>query len=210
MAVYNINKKTTALLIIDAQNEYFSEDGALYTPNSGKILDKLMRLRSAAHEAGVLTILVQHIHRPTGVDIGRMGDFDDTECFTEGTKGAEIIKPLSPSSADVVVKKNRYSAFVNTELESLLRGGGIDTVVVCGLMTQYCSVTTARHAHDLDYRVIFVSDANAGPDIPDLGHGEVPHDLVLRVVMSMLAMGVADIQTTDEIVRSLKNKDSVG
>ena len=92
--------------------------------------------------------------------------------FTEGTPGVEIIPSLQPGPGEVTVTKQRYSAFVNTDLESILRGNGIDTVVISGLMTQYCSVTTARHAHDLDYRVIFVSDANAGPDLPDLGFGE--------------------------------------
>jgi len=59
---------------------------------------------------------------------------------------------------------------------------GVDTVIVTGLMTQYCCVTTARHAHDLDYKVIFVSNANTGPDMPDLGFGAVPHTRMLEAI----------------------------
>jgi biuret amidohydrolase len=205
MTVYDINPKSTALLIIDAQNEYFLQSGALFTPNAEGIRSRLISLRKAAHEAGMMCVIVQHVHRASGIDVGRMGDFDPTECFTEGSSGAALIDSLNDKSTDVVVKKSRYSAFVNTELESILRGNGVDTIIVSGLMTQYCCVTTARHAHDLDYRVIFVKDANAGPDIPDMGHGDVSHGVALQVIVSMLAMGVADIQSTEQIVAALSS-----
>ena len=80
----------------------------------------------------------------------------------------------TPHAAAVEDNLRRYSAFFNTELGAILRGNAIDTVVVAGLMTKYCSVTTARHAHDLDYKVVFVSDANAGPDLPDPASGWSP------------------------------------
>ena len=163
-----------------------------------------MALREAARDAGVLTVFVRHVHRPSGVDVGRMADFDDTESFVEGSPGARIIDPLTPGPGDVVVTKSRYSAFVNTELESILRGNRIRTVVVTGLMTQYCSVTTARHAHDLDYEVVFVADANAGPDLPDLGHGPVTHEEALRVVLTMLAGGIAEVRTTGSVLAELR------
>jgi biuret amidohydrolase len=102
-----------------------------------------------------------------------------------------------------VVDKTRYSAFVNTRLESILKTWGVDTLVISGLMTQYCSVTTARHAHDLDYRVIFVADANAGPDLPDLGFGAVPHADALRVIATSLAAGIADVTDTQAVVSAL-------
>lgn len=202
MAVYSVNPKTSALLIIDAQNEYFSEDGKLYTPNAEKIRPNLVALRDAAKFSGTLTVVVKHVHRASGVDVGRMGDFDDTEVFVHGTFGTDLIDEFA--DAEVVVEKRRYSSFVSTDLDSILRGNGIDTIIISGLMTQYCSVTTARHAHDLDYRVIFVGDANAGPDLPDLGYGEVSHELALRVVLTMLAIGVADIQSTKDVVTGLR------
>ncbi|PID30922.1 hypothetical protein CR973_00655 [Candidatus Saccharibacteria bacterium] len=201
--LYATPKNTTALLIIDAQAEYFSPAGALYTENSAKILQPLIALRNAAHSRGLMTVLVQHVHRASGVDVGRMGDFDDTEVFVEGTPGVDIIEDLAPTSQDCVVRKTRYSAFEATELNALLRGNGIDTVVIAGMMTQYCSVTTARHAHDLDYKVIFVSDGNAGPDLPDLGFGELKHEDAMRTVCTMLAGGVADVATSEEVCQSI-------
>ena len=81
---------------------------------------------------------------------------------------------------------------------------GIDTLLVSGLMTQYCSVTTARHAHDLDYRVVFVVDANAGPDLPDLGFGPVPHDEARRTIATSLAGGIAEVVDTGTVVAAIE------
>jgi nicotinamidase-related amidase len=76
-------------------------------------------------------------------------------------------------------------------------------VLITGLMTQYCSVTTARHAHDLDYRVVFVVDANAGPDLPDLGFGEVSHDDARRAIATALAGGVAEVADTATVIAAM-------
>lgn len=197
---YEIDAKKTALLIIDPQREYFDEDKPMYTPHASEILNNLIRLRDAAHRANILTILVQHSHKADGSDVGRMADFDPTPLFVEGTPGVELIPELSPSEGDIVVKKTRYSSFVNTKLESVLRTSNVDTLIITGLMTNYCSVTTARHAHDLDYKVIFVEDANAGPDMPDLGFGPVSHADIMRSVATSMAGGIADVVKTDDLI----------
>jgi nicotinamidase-related amidase len=84
-----------------------------------------------------------------------------------------------------------------------LKTSGADTLLITGLMTQYCSVTTARHAHDLDYRVVFVADANAGPDLPDLGFGAVPHDDARRVIATALAGAIAEVVDTETVLAEL-------
>jgi nicotinamidase-related amidase len=200
---YSIRPKTTALLIIDAQREYFDEDKPLYTQHAAEILGNLVKLRDSASEAGIRTIFIRHAFDPNGIDIGRMGDFNPTPVFVDGTPGVEFASGLAPLENDIVVEKTRYSAFVNTKLESVLKTLGIDTVIVTGLMTNFCCVTTARHAHDLDYRVIFVADAVAGPDMPDLGFGSVTHEEVLRVVATSLAGGIADVVGASELIGAM-------
>jgi ureidoacrylate peracid hydrolase len=201
--IYTIKPTKSALIIIDAQNEYFSPSGQLFTPNAEKIRQNLVMLRNAAKRAQMLTVFVKHEHRKTGYDVGRMGDFDDLDVFVHGTQSVEIIPELCVSDDDIVIKKTRYSAFVNTELDSILRGNKIDTVLIAGMMTQFCSVTTARHAHDLDYKVIFIPDANSGPDLPDIGYGTISHDDAHKLIVGMLSMGVADIQSTKDIVDNI-------
>jgi ureidoacrylate peracid hydrolase len=133
-----------------------------------------------------------------------MADFDPTPLFVEGTEAVDLVPEMRPNAGDLVVTKTRYSAFVNTDLDSLLRGRGVDTVVVSGLMTNYCCDATARHAHDLDYRVLFVADATAGPDMPDLGFGEVSHAEMLRAVATSLAGGIAEVVHTSDVVQRLR------
>jgi nicotinamidase-related amidase len=91
VGVYEIDPARTALLLIDAQQEYFSEQGALHTPTAAEIEDNLVTLCEAARGAGMLTVTIQHVHRSTGVDAGRMGDFDDPDdpgAFVAGTPGS--------------------------------------------------------------------------------------------------------------------------
>jgi nicotinamidase-related amidase len=204
--VYSIEPRKTALLIIDPQREYFDAGRPLFTPNAESIRNNLLRIRAAADSAGVMTVLVQHVHKADGSDVGRMGDFDPTLVFVEGTPWVEPIPDLAPRSQDVVITKTRYSAFVKTNLEETLASLGIDTVIVTGLMTNYCSVTTARHAHDLDYKVVFVRDANAGPDMPDLGMGPVSHEEIMKVISTTLAGGVAEVVTTEELLSRLEGR----
>jgi ureidoacrylate peracid hydrolase len=201
--IYDPEPARTALLVIDAQREYFDPGGALHTEHAAGILENLLALVDGARRSGVRVVWVRHVMAADGSDAGRMGDFDDTPSFVAGTWGVEITPELVPRGDEPVVDKTRYSAFVNTRLESILKTSGVDTVVITGLMTQYCSVTTARHAHDLDYRVIFVADANAGPDLPDLGFGEVPHADALRVIATSLAGGIADVTDTRGVLDAL-------
>lgn len=202
-ALQAVGSQRCALLVIDAQREYFDEDGALYTPNARSIVKPLQRLLAAARRNGVAVVFVRHVFAADGTDVGRMGDYDDTPSFMEGARHVEIVEGLEPQPGEPVVDKTRYSAFVNTRLESVLKTAGIDTVIVTGLMTQYCCVTTARHAHDLDYRVVFVTDANGGPDLADAGLGPVPHADAMRVIATMLAGGVAIVVDTDAVVDAL-------
>jgi biuret amidohydrolase len=209
MTIYEPDARRTALLVIDAQREYFDADGALFTDHAAEILDNVKALLDSARRSGTRVVFVRHVQAADGSDTGRMADFDDTPSFVAGTPGVEIVPQLAPREDEPVVDKTRYSAFVNTRLESILKTWGVDTVLITGLMTQYCSVTTARHAHDLDYRVIFVADANAGPDLPDVGFGEVPHADALRVIATSLASGIADVTDTRTLVAALGDHPGV-
>jgi nicotinamidase-related amidase len=208
--IYELQPARTALLVIDAQREYFDEDGALFTPHAGEIHHNLTRLIDAARAAGAQVVFIRHVMAADGTDAGRMGDFDGSPSFVAGTKGVELADGIEPASGEPIVEKTRYSAFVNTRLQSILKTSGVDTLLITGLMTQYCSVTTARHGHDLDYRVVFVSDANAGPDLPDLGFGALAHADAMRAIATSLAGGIADVVQTDTAVAELERAATAG
>lgn len=70
-------------------------------------------------------------------------------------------KELKPNSSDLIIDKNRYSAFQGKDLNDWLRKNGVEDLIISGVMTNLCCETTARDAFGYDYRVFFVADATA-------------------------------------------------
>lgn len=202
--VYDVKKEKTAVLVIDVQKEYFDEECALYTPNAIAAKDNIIDIVKAAKDNNIKCFFVQHIHKADGSDIGRMGDFDPTPVFEEGTKGIEFIDDLPLDESDVVIQKNRYNSFVGTGLKELLDKTEIDTVIIIGLMSNYCCLSTAYYAHDMDYKTIYVLDAVQGPDLPDLGYGEVSQENLKKIIATTLLGGISDVVSTKEIISEIR------
>ncbi|RLB63533.1 MAG: cysteine hydrolase [Deltaproteobacteria bacterium] len=78
-----------------------------------------------------------------------------------GTPGAQPVAELTREPADELLPKRRFSAFFKTDLDQTLRAKQVDTVVVCGIATHFCVITTALDALCHDFRVILVEDATA-------------------------------------------------
>jgi len=204
--IYDLRHGHTALLVIDVQREYFDPEGPAFVEHADDILPAVNRLIDAFRAHGLPIVFVQHMNRSDGSDAGRMGDFagpDDEDSFVEGTPRVELVDGLHVEPGDVRVVKRRYSAFRGTDLESVLRTAATRAVVVCGLMTSFCCETTARDAHGRDYEVLFVADANEGPDLEDQSGRPVRHDWVLRHTVTALGAGFAEIVTADEVIGRL-------
>jgi len=204
--IYDLSHGRTALLVIDVQREYFDPDGPAFVEHADDILPAVNRLIDAFRAHGLPVVFVQHMNRGDGSDAGRMGDFADAgeeDSFVEGTPRVELIDGLHVQDGDVRIVKRRYSAFLGTDLEAVLHTNGTRAVVVCGLMTSFCCETTARDAHGRDYEVLFVADANEGPDLEDPTGRPVGHDWVLRHTMTALGAGFAEIAAADEVIARL-------
>lgn len=204
--IYDLAHRRVALLVIDVQHEYFDPDGPAFVPAGADTLPRILELVAAFRARGLPIVFVQHLHRADGSDAGRMGDFgspDDPSSFVEGTARVELLGELGVGADDIVVRKRRYSSFHGTDLESILRTLDVRSVVITGLMTSFCCETTARDAHGRDYEVLFVADANAGPDLQRIDGTPLPHDVVLQNTMAALAAGFAEIVTADELVARL-------
>jgi nicotinamidase-related amidase len=204
--VYDLTHGSTALLVIDVQGEYFDPVGPAYVPAGTDALPQIIELIAAFRARELPVVFVQHLHRGDGSDLGRMADFaspDDPDSFIEGTPRVALLDELGVTDHDIVVRKCRYNSFHGTDLESILRTRGVRAVVITGLMTSFCCESTARDAHARDYEVLFVPDANAGPDLQHVDGTSLPHDQVLRNTTAALAAGFAEIVTTDELVSRL-------
>jgi ureidoacrylate peracid hydrolase len=121
----------------------------------------------------------------------------DVGLCVDGSWDAAIVDQLEPRDGEVIIKKNRPSAFYSTPLESYLRAMKIQNLVICGVTTNICVETTARDASQRDYRTFVVSDAV----------GEVEqdrHDAALKSLGYMFArvMTVAEVLESWDIEQS--------
>jgi nicotinamidase-related amidase len=103
-------------------------------------------------------IYTKHVHHPDKIDVGILGSWWEGMCV-EGSEESEIIEDIQPTIHEKIILKHRYSAFYNTDLETILRCMKIEDLVICGIMTNMCCESTARDAYYRDYRVFFLSDA---------------------------------------------------
>jgi nicotinamidase-related amidase len=107
----------------------------------------------------------------------------------EGTPASEIHPDVAPLPGEKVVSKSRYSAFYNTDLETVLRSLDIRDLVISGVMTNLCCESTARDAFYRDYRVHFLLDAT----------GAANEEFHISTLTN-LAYGFAYIVETDQIL----------
>lgn len=186
-----------ALLIIDVQKIYTVSESEMYCKDAQETVSKINKLIENNNDSEV--IYIRHIHKEDGSDLGRMYDYyeegvDEFE-FVEGTDEVEYDDNLKVLDNCKHIVKTRYSAFQGTDLELYLKGKGIDKVIICGFMTNFCCESTARDAHDKDYYVDFVIDATGTP-----GTDNYDQDEIRKVVGELLDEGFARVMTVEDLL----------
>lgn len=171
----------TALMVIDMQNAFCHPGGSLVTqrgfdttPLQGAV-EPCVTLVNAARAKSVPIIFTQYVYLADYADAGwRMREVTPevigSGSLAAGTWDVEFVEGLEPQVGDIVVQKNRPSAFYATPLESYLRSMAIESLVICGVTTNICVETTARDAGQRDYRTFVVADATAEME-PDRHEG---------------------------------------
>ena len=161
----------TALIVIDMQNGFCSEDGsvnAIGLPASRlqPAIAPCVRLVRAARQAQLPIFYTRYMFRADYMDGGLMAhelvpDLKNGKTLISGTWDVEVIDELAPGDGDFMIDKNRPSAFFGTNLDANLKNLGIENLVVCGVTTNCCVETTVRDASQRDYRTFVVKDAVA-------------------------------------------------
>jgi ureidoacrylate peracid hydrolase len=159
-----------ALLIIDVQNDYIHEDGALSrmgkdTAPLRAVVPNIQALIELARHADVVRIFVRQTHShwfntPGWLTRGRGAGViavDRIPLVEDGTWGAEFYE-VEPRHDELVVTKHRYSGFAYTPLELALRAKEKDTVVLCGTTTDVCVEATALDAVMRGFSPVLISD----------------------------------------------------
>ena len=199
-----IDPKASALIVVDMENDFVLPDAPFAVAAAQDILPTLKQLIAFCRSTGIRVIYTTHVHRRDGSDMGRFADIypviADHVGLVDGTPGVEICSDIAPEDDEVVIKKHRYSGFYGTDLDVILRGQGIETVIVSGVTTEDCCHATARDAMFRDYGVVFLSDCTGTYAYPDLGYGELSADEVHRSSLVVLALSTAHVMTTAEFM----------
>lgn len=190
--VMALNASKAALLVIDMQKFFLDPQSPSFTVGGLAILPRLQTLIKAFREADRPVIYTRHVHHPDHIDSGILGWWWEGMCI-EGSPQSEIHDDIAPRPAEKVILKHRYSAFYNTDLETILRCLKVEDLVITGIMTNMCCESTARDAYFRDYRVFFLAD----------GTGSVTEDMHVASLLN-LAFGFAYVTTVDRIVEELR------
>ena len=160
-----IEPKKTALIVIDIQNGFVAKGGFLELPAARKMLPVLQDLISACRERLIPIIYTRMSHqfmRSTTYPDLWPDHFreDGTPILAPGSGEFELIDELKVETGDIVLDKDRYSAFFGTKLDLILKDLDVDTLLVTGLASNVCCESTVRDAFSIGYRVIFIDDLN--------------------------------------------------
>ena len=166
----------TALLIVDVQNDFCAEGGALHREGrdvsmAAACVPRIERLLDAGRAAGVMPVWIRNVYN-TGpnwylsevwleqAERNRKGSYTERPVCEAGAWNGDFFM-IRPRPEEVIVTKHRYGAFEGTDLDLVLRSHAIRTVIMTGVATNVCVETTARQAFLKDYYVVFTSDCTA-------------------------------------------------
>ncbi|MDP2662488.1 MAG: cysteine hydrolase [Dehalococcoidia bacterium] len=160
----------TALVVVDVQNDFCGDGG--YFSDMGydlsmiqQMVPRLNSFIARGREAKVPVVFVRCIYDDIYASAAwtekrsKRGRTGKALCLSD-TWGAEFFV-ISPEPGEVVVTKHRFSAFVGTDLDLVLRSMGIKTLLLSGVATNVCVESTARDGYQLDYYIVFLEDCAA-------------------------------------------------
>jgi len=187
-----LNRKKAALLVIDMQEFFLDPKSPTFTCGGLAVLPNVKKLIESFRKAKRPVIFTRHVHHPDKIDAGIMDWWWDGMCL-EGSPESEVHHEIKPLPNEKEILKHRYSAFYNTDLETILRCQKVEDLVISGIMTNLCCESTTRDAYFRDYRLFFLAD----------GTGSVNEEMH-RATLLNVAFGFASVTTTEKILRQLK------
>jgi len=187
-----------ALIVIDIQASTFIDASEVRAiDNMPGYSERMLLARKAidgAREAGIPVIFIQEVHRPDLVDFGRELDGDeDVHCLEDNPKTEIAVKEMGFRTNDYLIPKRRYSAFFGTDFEILLRGLKVNTLLLCGGLTDVCVHYTFVDGHQSDYFCRVIEDCVAGSSLE-------AHEAALRA-MEYLQTGAR--RSLDEVLEAM-------
>jgi Amidases related to nicotinamidase len=147
----------TAMLVIDLQQE-----DSFPLPRFDSVIHNAAALIDGARRRNLPLFYTRHVNDAQGRNLA-LGEPVDTQgrptTYRAGTPAIEIIDALEPQPGDVVIDKQRYSAFHGTHLAQTLKDHGITRLVVVGVLTDVCVMSSLFDAYQHDFQLVLVADA---------------------------------------------------
>lgn len=193
-----LNVGRSALIVIDMQKFFLDPKSPTFAAGGLAILPNVKKLIKTFRKSERPVVFTRHGHHPDRIDVGIMGWWWQG-MIVEGSPESEIHDDLKPLKNEKVIAKHRYSAFYNTDLETVFRCMKIEDIVICGVLTNCCCETTGRDAYMRDFRVFFLADATGAAD----------EEMHLASLIN-LAYGFAYVTTTDEVVGMVGGERAIG
>lgn len=167
-----MDPKTTAIVLVEYQNDFTTEGGALHgavaevmeqtqmLANTRKLVDEARKLG-----ANIIYSPIQFAKgygEITAHPYGILAGVVNSTAFVKGEWGAEIVDELTPVEGDIVLEGKRgLDAFASTNLDFILRSKGIRTVALGGFLTNCCVESTMRSAYERGFEVVTLTDCVA-------------------------------------------------
>lgn len=189
------------LVVVDIQEGggmSAEEAGIPVMPGHAERVAIAQQLLAAAREADIPVVFFQEVHRPSGVDFGRELDGTEGVHCVEGQPGTALEPSLQPildgTRQEFHIVKRRYSGFIGTEFDIVLRGLNASTLILIGGLTDVCVHYTFADAHQRDFYVRVVTDCVGGSS-------QYRHDAALDA-MEYLQTGA--LRTSEEILGAFR------
>jgi ureidoacrylate peracid hydrolase len=182
-----LNAAETAVVVIDMQNAYASAGGyvdlaGFDIAGAASVIGRIATVLETARNAGIQVIYLQNGWDADYVEAGGPGSPNwhksnalktmrarpelHGQLLARGGWDYELVDALKPQPGDITLHKTRYSAFFNSQLDSVLRARGIRNIVFVGIASNVCVESTLRDGFHLEYFGVMLEDAthHLGPD----------------------------------------------
>lgn len=184
-----INKSKTALIVIDLQKGISQMEAK---PHAAKdVIANAAKLADAFRKNSMPVFLVRVSMGP-GTALRAMSDESFQRPANVAPDWSDLVAEMTPQANDIVITKRQWGAFYGTELELSLRRRDIDTIVLCGIATDYGVESTARFAYEYGFQQIFAEDAMSS-------RSEEQHNAAVKYVLRRIGR----VRKTEEILKAL-------
>jgi len=200
----DLDPARTALIVVDMQNAFMLPEVAhALCPMAEQIVPNINQLARAVRATGGTVVWIKTTFTPDVLaSWSTYFEMVTPElhqrriaALTAGGKGHELWASLEVRPEDLTIEKTRFSAFIqgSSDLAAVLRGRGLDTILVTGTVTNVCCESTARDAMMLNFRTIMVTDGNAA--VTDEDH---------NASLAAFYLTFGDIMSTDVLIGCLE------